>query len=77
MTAVTEAFIRRMWAEGVPAPKIASYLGCSLSLIRLRARQLGLPLRVAGRPRTTPSNQTQSAQVNTNSCDELQTQSET
>lgn len=53
MTAVTEQFIRRMWAEGVPRRMIAQYLGVSKSTVALRAKELGLPKRTAWRPRNS------------------------
>lgn len=63
MTAVTEQFIRRMWAEGVPKPMIAQYLGISPSTVALRARELGLPKRNAGRPRNASTQPTANSQI--------------
>lgn len=51
MTAVTEAFIRRMWAEGVPVPKIAQYLALPTTTVQGRVQMLKLPKRSIPRRR--------------------------
>lgn len=60
MTYVTREFIRRLWDEGVPAPRIASYLALPTSTVLGRIHSMRLSKHKAGRPRnvTTQPNRT-------------------